>query len=380
MSITKSLDKNGKPIKKDGKIKYRVRLHCTDTNGKTKQIERTAYGLDEAKQLERELLHSIKKEAPSEKITLEALYNQYIAAKKHEVRESSLSKTKQIITNHIKPYLFDVKIDKLNISVLQEWKQEIEAKGLSITMRKNIYGEFRALLNFAVKMEYLPRNPLLKVGNFKAPLEAHKEMLFYTPEEFRKYISVARNKAEESKELSDWNYYVFFNIAFFTGCRKGEIYALTWNDIKDNVLHITKSLSQSLKGTDRITPPKTKSSIRDIQIPTPLKMVLDGHYKRCKGMPNFNDDYHICGGISPLRNTSVDITNRYYAETAGVKHIRIHDFRHSHASLLANNGINIQEIARRLGHSDISTTLATYSHLYPKESERALKVLNEIAI
>lgn len=384
MSITKSLDKNGKPVKKDGKIKYRVRLHCTDSNGKTKQIERTAYGLDEERQLERELIHSVKKEAPAEKITLEELYNQYIKqyikAKQHEVRESSLNKTKQIITNHIKPYLFDVKIDKLNTTVLQEWKQEVEAKGLSITMRKNIYGEFRALLNFAVKMEYLPRNPLLKVGNFKAPLETHKEMLFYTPNEFKQYISVAREKAEISKELSDWNYYVFFNIAFFTGCRKGEIYALTWNDVKDNEIRITKSLSQKLKGKDRITPPKNRSSVRVIQIPTPLQTVLNEHYVRCKEMPRFTNDYYICGGITPVRDTSVDSINRLFASLSGVKHIRIHDFRHSHASLLANSGINIQEIARRLGHSDIKTTLQTYSHLYPKESERALKVLNEIKI
>lgn len=380
MAITKALDKNGKQIKKDGKTKYRVRIHCTDSNGKTRQVERTAYGLDEAKQIERELLYSIKKEAPAEKIVLEELYNQYISAKKHEIRESSLEKTKQILTNHIKPYLFDIKINKLTVPVLQEWKQQIEAKGLSITMRKNIYGEFRALLNFAVKMEYLQHNPLLKVGNFKAPLETHKEMQFYTPEEFKKYISSARSIAEKTNELTDWNYYVFFNIAFFTGMRKGEIHALTWNDISDNEIRITKSLSQKLKGEDRITPPKNKSSIRVIQIPKPLLAVLDEHYNRCKIMPRFSDDYIICGGTTPLRDTSLDNANRTFATQADVKHIRIHDFRHSHASLLANNGINIQEIARRLGHSDISMTLKTYSHLYPKESERALKVLNEIKV
>ena len=65
-------------------------------------------------------------------------------------------------------------------------------------------------------------------------------------------------------------------------------------------------------------------------------------------------------------------------EAAGVKAIRVHDFRHSHASLLANEGINIQEIARRLGHAKISMTWDTYSHLYPREEERAVKILNNI--
>ena len=66
------------------------------------------------------------------------------------------------------------------------------------------------------------------------------------------------------------------------------------------------------------------------------------------------------------------------AEMAGLKRIVIHEFRHSHVSVLANNGINIQEIARRLGHAKIEMTLGTYSHLYPQEEERAVEVLNAI--
>lgn len=377
MPINKVFDKNGKPVKKDGKQKYRVRVNFTDTLGKNRQIERTAYGSDEAKQLELELNRSCKNSAPAQRMTILELYNQYITAKTHELRETSLKKTQGILTRHILPYLSDVKLDKLTSPVLQHWKQDIEKLDLSISTRKNIYKEFRAMLNFGVTLDYLPQNPLLKVGNFKAPLEEHKEMMFYTPNEFLKYIKVARELAETAHDnIQPWVFYVFFNIAFFTGMRKGEIYALTWNDIKENEIHITKSLSQKLKGADRITPPKNKSSIRVIQMPDPLQLVLNEHYNRCKDMPGFTDEHYIC----LLRDTTLDKANRKIAELAEVKHIRVHDFRHSHASLLANNGINIQEIARRLGHSDIKTTLQTYSHLYPKESERALEVLNHIKI
>ncbi len=380
MPINKVFE-NGKPVKKDGKQKYRVRINYTDSYGKNKQLERTAYGADEAKQLEIELTHKVKVVAPAEKITVNELYNLYINAKKHEIRETTLAKKIEILKHHILLYLGETKLDKLNIQTLQKWKQDIEELNLSIRMRKNIYSEFRAMLNFAVQMEYMPKNPLLKVGNFKAPLEAHKEMLFYTPEEFHKFIVVARENAENSKNnMRNWDYYVFFYIAFFSGMRKGEIYALNWNDVQNGEIRITKSLSQKLKGEDRITPPKNKSSIRTIQIPIPLQKVLDEHYIRCQSMPSFNNDFFICGGIKPIRDTSVEKANQQFAIAADVKKIRIHDFRHSHASLLANNGINIQEIARRLGHSEISTTLKTYSHLYPKESERALTVLNSIEI
>lgn len=379
MPINKAVDQNGKLIKKDGKQKYRVRINYTDSYGRNKQIERTAYGLDEAKQLEAELNQQLKEALPAEKINVGELYNLYVEAKKCEVKESSLNKSKKILNYHILPHIKNVKLDKLNVQILQKWKQDIEALGLSITTRKNIYTEFRTMLNFAVKMGYIPKNPLLQVGNFKAPLEEHKEMQFYTPEEFKKFIQAARMKAEsEQGSILQWHYYVFFNIAFFTGMRKGEINALNWHDIKNGEIRITKSLNQKLIGEDRITPPKNKSSIRIIQIPIPLQKVLDEHYQRCKAMPDFTDDYFVCGGQKSIRDTSLSKAAVRYAELAGIKHIRIHDFRHSHASLLANNGINIQEIARRLGHSDVSITLKVYSHLYPKESERALKILNDI--
>lgn len=86
----------------------------------------------------------------------------------------------------------------------------------------------------------------------------------------------------------------------------------------------------------------------------------------------------ICGGANPVRDSLVAKTNENIAKAAEIKKIRIHDFRHTHASLLANEGINIQEIARRLGHSDTSMKWNTYSHLYSREEEQAVEILNKI--
>ena len=144
------------------------------------------------------------------------------------------------------------------------------------------------------------------------------------------------------------------------------------------MLSVTKSVAQKLNGKDVITPPKNRSSIRTLQMPAPLMTVLREHKERCRSFDTFDESYLICGGIKALRDTSVQKMNERFAEAAGVKVIRIHDFRHSHASLLANEGINIQEIARRLGHSDIKMTWNTYSHLYPREEERAIIILDKI--
>lgn len=231
-------------------------------------------------------------------------------------------------------------------------------------------------------MEYIQKNPLTSVGNFRDAYEEKSKIDYYTSDEFLNFIKAAKQTAldlqKSSKNIYEWNYYVFFNIAFYTGMRKGEIYALKWTDIDGDIIHISRSINQKLKGADRETPPKNKSSIRSIQIPEPLKNVLAEHYRRYEQIQGFTDDWRICGGLSCIRDSTLEKKNKFYAQTAGVKKIRIHDYRHSHASLLANNGINIQEIARRLGHSKIEITWNTYSHLYPKEEERAITILNKI--
>ena len=312
-------------------------------------------------------------------ITIQELYDEYVKSKEHEVRASTIEKSKNVLSNHVLPYLGDTKLSKIDKKTLQGWKNKISEKALSIKMKQNIYKEFRTLLNYATLVEYLAKNPLTDIGNFRDPYATpDKEKIhYYTPEQFVKYIAVARSSAVT---LTDWGYYVFFNIAFYTGMRKGEINALKWSDINGEILHVRRSIAQKLKGDDVETPPKNKSSYRTIIIPEPLKQILDEHKMRQKQDPGFTHEYRVCGGIKCLRDTSIDNKNKQFAKEAGLEHIRIHDFRHSHASLLANEGINIQEIARRLGHSDVKLTWNTYAHLYPREEERAVNVLNKINV
>ncbi|MCI8589717.1 MAG: site-specific integrase [Clostridiales bacterium] len=363
--------------KKDGLQKYRVRINYTTALGEAKQIDRVAYGLEEAKELERRLNYEIHNQGVPQKMTLQTLFEEYVKAKSRELRESTLDKSKRIVNQHILPTLGNISLDKLTRPVLQKWKIEIEDKNLALKTRQNTYTALRSLLNYAVSMEYIPKNPLVSLGNFKDANATRPEINYYTPEEFIQFIEAARTCAQE-KGIAEWDYYVFFNIAFYTGLRKGEIYALTWNDIQQDSLEVKRSITQKLKGADRETPPKNKSSYRTLQLPKPLITVLDEHKKRCKKVSGFKNSDKICGGKRCIRDTSLQNKNKHYAELAGVKTIRIHDFRHSHASLLANEGINIQEIARRLGHAKIEMTWNTYSHLYPREEERAVNILNKI--
>ena len=366
---------------KAGKQKYIVRVRYKDIFGNQKTIDRTVYGKEEAKIKEMELKTQLNNLQKPDNFTIQKLYDEYIEEYKHGVRETTIYSLKKHMRNYILPILGKVKLKDLDLQILNKWKNEINNKELSLASKQNVYATLRKFLNYAVKLEYIPQNPLNKLGNFQQTLQIKKEMQFYTREEFLKYIEKAKLdavNAEKNGNLSVWDYYVFFSIAFYTGMRKGEIHALKWTDIEGNIIHIKRSIAQKLKGEDRETAPKNSSSVRDIMIPDPLMEILKDHHERWKKYNEFTEDFRICGGVKCLRDTTLSNYNKKYAAQAGVKQIRIHDFRHSHASLLVNSNINIHEVARRLGHSDIEMTMNTYSHLYPKEEEKALSVLNDV--
>lgn len=364
--------------KKDNKSQYRVMVSHVDKDGNRKQLSKRIYGLTEARELEIDLKRKLKEDLLPSKITMNCLYREYMEVKKNEVRTTSYEKTKSILKNNLlNTSLINVQLDKLSVSLLQKWKNDLAKKDNKITTKNNAIKELNALLNYAVRLEYLPRNPMSNIGKFKDPYfeTAQDKIHYYTPEQFRAYIQAAKDCCSN---LTDYACYVFFNVAYYTGMRKGEINALKWSDLDGNVIHVRRSICQKTKGGYTETPPKNKSSYRDLQVPIKLLQIFEEYKNLLDKNYEWTEDMRLCGGIKPISDTNLENHNNRYAELAGLPHIRIHDFRHSHASLLCNEGINIQEVARRLGHADVSMTWNTYSHLYPKAEEKALEVLEKI--
>ncbi len=367
--------------KKDGKQQYRVRINYVDQFGKPRQIDRVAYGSTEAKDLERRLSEEIKKTPPAARKTLKDLYDEYIEVCKPELRETTWDKKRRTIEHTIIPLVGDIRLDKFNVSAAQKFKSDILSRGLSPATASSYIKVLSTMINYAVRMEYIPKNPLRQIGGYKTPefTVPEKKVRYYTSDEFLRYIAVAKQRAEASGDLEEWGYYIFFMLAFYTGMRKGEIHALRWADIDGNVIKVRRSISQKIKGkreTELLV--KTLSSVRDVQMPRPLVVALEDHKKRQQVMAGFNENWLVCRGVGCLRDSTIEYRNQAFAEAAGLPHRTIHEFRHSHASLLANSGINIQEVARRLGHKNVTITWGTYSHLYPREEEHALEILNKI--
>lgn len=373
--------------KKDGYQKYRVVVNYTDGNGKKKTLERKVYGKAAAEQAEDELRKKVRLgdaggDPKTGQTTVRDLWNLYETEKRTELRATTLAKKKSILETHVMPVIGAKKLRLLSYDDLMAWRSIMAAKNQKTTTKNNAYRELRALLNYAVQRGLLRDSPLKRVPLFRDPYQESVavKLRYYTKDQYGKFIAEAKKEAETKNDLRAWGIFIFFELAYLTGMRKGEIHALRWTDIEDgSYIWVRRSITQKIRGEAWTeTPPKTPSSVRRLQLPKQLREDLDQHQNRQKRAKGWKPSLFIVGGPEPIPDTSIENANKRFAKAAGLPHITIHEFRHSHASLLCNAGINIKEIARRLGHADVEMTLRTYSHLYPKEEERAVSVLDNL--
>lgn len=236
--------------------------------------------------------------------------------------------------------------------------------GLSYKTVKNIRGVLSSAYEYAIENSYIKDNPVLKS---RMPSFAHsikKDVPEYNAQQVRKLLLFA--KEHES------HIYIFLLLALYTGLRKGELLALTWEDIDydKKLLNVNKSRTGSRKNvTMQITTPKTKSSNRKIPINDFVIGELKAEKQRqedyAKLLGNGYDKSHdfivrtVLG--KPYVNLSAinRVVNRL-TEKAGLPHCTIHGFRHSVASILDDNGVPIQDISVLLGHESVQTTERIY--------------------
>lgn len=161
-----------------------------------------------------------------------------------------------------------------------------------------------------------------------------------------------------------------FDILFYTGMRSGELLALTPTDILPNKrIDINKNYAK-IKGEELFLEPKTPKAKRCISIPDFLYDDIQEYISKLYGIGN-NDR------IFYFQKTALEIEMKRVSEQDGLKPIRVHDLRYSHASMLIDLGFSPLEIAERLGHESVKTTLDTYSHLYPDKGQQLADRLNQ---
>lgn len=296
--------------------------------------------------------------------------NDYLLFVSVKGKPQSIRSIKSRINNYIIPYFKDYNIEEINKNLYLKWQLEINEKGFKYKYKKSLHYTMVAIFNYANKFYDYDYNIPSKVGNFNNKYDIQEDISIWTYEEFKKFINC----------VDDIIYRTLYNFMFFTGCRLGECLALNFKDFDNNLININKTISkEKINGKRQITKPKTKKSIRKIHIDNLLKIEiknLQEYYNNIYG--TFQDDYFIFGGINPLAPTTIERKKNMYCKKANVKQIKLHAFRHSHASLLLEYGIPISEISERLGHSNINTTLSVYIHLIKNDEKKVLTAINTL--
>lgn len=292
-------------------------------------------------------------------MTMGAFVEIYFRDKKGELKERSVKNKRYMIEAHILPYFKDRPMNSITPSDIIQWQNEMRTKGFAQTYLRMIQNQITALFNHASNIYGLGNNPCKKVKKM-GKADADK-LDFWTKDEYDKFIS---GMEEEDR------YYTIFEVLFWTGCREGEMLALTKSDIDfaRNQISISKAYYRA-EGRDIITTPKTEQSARVIDIPQFLTQELKDYVDKLYGI---SDNERIF----PIVPEAVQHKLKRECEKSGVKKIRVHDLRHSHVAYLIHQGVEPLIIKERLGHRDIKMTLNTYGHLYPNQQRKVADMLN----
>lgn len=311
----------------------------------------------EALEYEQEFL---RKAAGECNMSFGSMYDIYIADCETRLRPTTMSMKKYTFETHILPQLKDLPMNTITPAVIRQWQNSLLGKGYSEVYLKTINNQLSAIFNYAVKYYNIPYNPVVRCGPFGK--KKNGEMQIWTIDEFKKFYSVLTRPQTK----------MVFELLFWTGMREGELLALTYNDFDfdKKQVSISKSIS-NLEGEELLQAPKTEKGKRDIPVP---QSVLD-HLKEYVGMLY---DYEADERLFPYSKNFLAFEMRRNAPLAGVKRIRIHDLRHSYASMLIELGFEPLLIAELLGHEHVSTTLEVYSHLYPNKHGEVLKTLDNL--
>ena len=341
--------------KKTGK--WLIQYRYTDWQGKRRKS--TKRGFATKREAEEWLRNFLITQKADFDMKFEDFWKMYCADMETRLREHTMRTKKYIVELKILPYFGNKRVNDITAADIRQWQNELIKMGYSPTYLKTINNQLSAIFNYAVRYYDLKSNPCVKAGSMGKSKE--EEMDFWTGEEFRKFIDSVMNK-----RLS----YMAFMTLYWTGMRMGELLALNPKDIdlEKRTISITKSY-QRLGKKDVITPPKTPKSKRVITIPeflaADIKDYMDSLY-----------DLQENDRLFPITKYYLEHEMQRGIKESGVKRIRVHDLRHSHASMLIELGFSPLEIANRLGHEKVETTLNTYAHLYPNKQTKLAERLD----
>ena len=345
--------------------KWESQFYYTDWTGKRKKKHKRGFNKrKEALEWERNFLKSTKADVS---MKLSSFVDIYLNDMEPRLRGSTMDGKRFLFDKLIIPYFGEKPLCSITAANIRQWQATLletefkPGKKYSATYLKTVNNQITALFNYACRYYNLRENPCHKAGSMGK--KNADEMQFWTLDEYKKFREAVKDKSRS---------FMAFQVLYYTGCRIGELMALTKSDVDLLVGTISISKTYSRRnGEDVITPPKTPKSNRVIAIPSFLCDELGSYMSTIYGLKDTDR-------IFPFTKYFLEHEMQRGCKISGVKKIRLHDLRHSHASLLIEMGFSPLLIADRLGHEKVETTLNTYSHLWPHKQEEVVLRLQSL--
>jgi integrase len=364
-------------IQKNGRSLYRAAITVgTNSDGKPKRKTFTAATREEAKNLLNEALHKQAHGLPvaPERQTVAVYLKRWLTEfKESQTRYSTLERYKQLIGRHIEPALGKIILSKLTGLDVQTMMNAALKSGLSPRSVQYIHTTLRQALDQAMKLDLVERNVASLVD---PPSVSRHEITPFDQDQTLDFL----------KAIDGHRFQCLFLVALATGLRQGELLGLRWQDLdlKAGVLNVRHGL-QRQQGKLVLIETKTEKSRRALPLaPIAWDALKAQLYTEKRLRSAHGGDWNADGFVftsktgTPLDATNVSHEFRKLLATTKLPQIRFHDLRHTCATLLLLQGVDMNTIKDILGHSQISLTMNTYAHVLPIMKRDAAQRLNDV--
>lgn len=317
------------------------------------------------------------------KITISALADEFIEYHGNRLAIATAAHYKYMLDGRIVPEFGKKYVQDLSPRDIKQFYQKLE-KTPALTKRSKTGGLsgntilhyhrcLHAMLTYAVRSGYISINPGDAV---EPPRNDRQETAFYELEDCRKLL-------EALDALPDTQWRLFFYMAIYTGMRPGELIGLNWQDITGNVLTVRAgAVYVNGQGTIRTDRPKTQKSVRMIDLPPAIMTILQQHRKeqaeyRLGFGGNWPEPDAVFTGALGHRLNISSPTQKFQkiVKEYGLRPITLYGLRHTAATIMIAQGLNVRDVAARLGHAQTSTTLNIYAHAFMDANTRATNAI-----
>ena len=351
-----------------------------------KQKVKAVYGKTERevraklKELKEQLIKYDKTELP--KLTLqELLIDWQTNVKKYELKPSSYDRLENTINNNIIPLIGYLQVSSLTANDIQAYINQLTDKGYAYSTIKKAYNAINASLKMALERDYIRKNPCIGVHLPKQIQHLKSDIEYFSDKEAEIISRAAILRHKTGKYVYKHGYAIIFLLN--TGLRVGELLALKWSnvDFANKQIYVAETRGQLINRDDKerkyVTADrstKTQASCRYV----PINQKTEESLRYFKSL-GYDSPYVMANsdnGVVSYRNLFRVLSNILRANN--INHGSLHTLRHTFATRLFKNGIDIKIISELLGHSDISITYDIYTHVIQEQKKKAVDILDNL--